>query len=555
MGPSGNPGGPGDVATDVDGSEGAPTPGDAGTGTADPGVRRLAAVAGAAAAAVALGVGELVSALGPDGQSLVGGVGDWFIDAAGKDVAKPFIELLGTNDKPALVIGIVLTSLALGTVLGRASLRRPWVGPVGFAAFAVAGALAGFDSALSSDGWTLAAAASAALAGSATLWVLLRVATTGRPLPVATTATILDPADKVASRRAFFGWAGAAGALAATAAVASRSLRGPSAAETARAAVELPPPPDGGATLRAAQATEAPVAAEGLSPYVTPTDDFYKIDTALVTPNVDPARWTLTVDGLVDEPFELTYDELLALPMVEAPVTLSCVSNEVGGRLVGNAVWQGVPLTALLERAGLQDGAQQVVGRSVDRFTAGFPIEAALDGRTALVAVGMNGEPLPVDHGFPARLVVAGLYGYVSATKWLERIELTTWDGFDGYWIPLGWSKEGPIKTQSRIDVPRSGATVAAGTTPIAGVAWAPDTGIAAVEVQVDDGPWQEATLGEVLSEDTWRQWHLPWEATPGEHRIRVRATDGDGATQTEERSKPAPDGATGWHTRTVTVT
>ena len=530
-----------DEATATDG-------GDAGA------TRRLAALAGVVAAAVALGVGELVSALGADGQSLVGGVGDWFIDAAGKDIAKPFIELLGTNDKPALVIGIVVVSLALGAVLGRASLRRPWVGPLGFAAFAVLGALAGFDSALTSRGWTVAAATSAAVAGSATLWVLLRIATTGRSLPVATTATVLDPADKVASRRAFFGWAGAGAALAATAAVASRSLRGTSAAESARATVELPPPPDGGATLQAARSAGVPVQAEGLTPYLTPNGDFYKIDTALVTPQVDPSGWTLSIDGLVDEPFELTYDELLDLPMVEAPVTLSCVSNEVGGRLVGNAVWQGVPLADLLDRAGVQADAGQVVGRSVDGFTAGFPLEAARDGRTALVAVGMNGEPLPVDHGFPARLVVAGLYGYVSATKWLERIELTTWEGFDGYWIPLGWSKEGPVKTQSRIDVPRAGQAVPAGTTPIAGVAWAPDRGVAKVEVQVDDGPWQEAVLGEALSEDTWRQWHLAWEATPGEHRLRVRATDGAGRTQTEERSKPAPDGATGWHTRTVDV-
>jgi hypothetical protein len=248
----------------------------------------------------------------------------------------------------------------------------------------------------------------------------------------------------------------------------------------------------------------------------------------------------------------VSYADLLALPQVEEVVTLSCVSNEVGGDLVGNAVWTGVPLAALLERAGVSPDAGQVVGVSVDGFTAGFPTDVAGDGRTALVAVGMNGEPLPTAHGFPARLVVEGLYGYVSATKWLSEIRLTTWEGFDGYWMPRGWSKLGPDTTQSRIDVPRR--SVVAGPTPIAGVAWAPSRGIAKVEVQVDDGPWQEARLGEVVSDGTWRQWMLPWDATPGDHELRVRATDGTGATQTDAVTRPDPDGATGWHTRRVSV-
>ena len=561
-----------DVAPDVDEASDDPTPGaddepvaDATTVT-DPTPRDArraerseptpgqAGLAGVAAAAVALGVGELVSAFGNDGQSLVGGVGDWFIDAAGKDIAKPFIELLGTNDKPALAIGIVVVCLGLGAVLGRATVRRPWVGPAGFSAFAVAGALAGMDSSLSSPTVTVVAAFLAAVAGAATLVALLRVAATGRALPVTTTASLVDPADATGSRRAFFGWAGAAGALAVTAAVASRALRGPSAAETARATVALPPSPDGGATLSAARGTGPAPPVDGLTPYLTPNDEFFKIDTAFVTPSVDPAGWTLTIDGLVDEPLELTYADLLGMDMVEVPITLACVSNEVGGRYVGNAVWQGVPLADLLAQVGVADGAEQVVGRSVDGFSAGFPLDVALDGRPALVAVGMNGEPLPVDHGFPARLVVAGLYGYVSATKWLDRIELAPWDEVDGYWIPLGWSKEGPIKTSSRIDVPRSGAELVAGTQPIAGVAWSPGPGISGVEVQVDDGPWMAATVADALSDDTWVQWHVAWEATPGEHTVQVRATDGDGVTQTDERSKPAPDGATGWHRRTVRV-
>ncbi|MGH9132628.1 MAG: molybdopterin-dependent oxidoreductase, partial [Ilumatobacteraceae bacterium] len=295
-------------------------------------------------------------------------------------------------------------------------------------------------------------------------------------------------------------------------------------------------------------------AVPGLSPYITPNTDFYRIDTALVVPQVDAAGWRLDVTGLVERPFSLGYDELLAMDAVEETVTLQCVSNEVGGDLVDNAVWQGVPLAALLVRAGVGDDATQIVGRSVDRWTAGFPTDLARDGRVALVAYAMNGEPLPTRHGFPARLVVAGLYGYVSATKWLREIELTTWDAFDGYWISRGWSKDGPIKTMSRIDVPRGGDRLAAGRTAVAGVAWAPSRGVHAVEVRVDDGDWQPARLGDVASENTWVQWLYEWDAAPGDHTISVRAVDGDGDVQTGDIASPAPDGATGWHTRRVSV-
>ena len=249
---------------------------------------------------------------------------------------------------------------------------------------------------------------------------------------------------------------------------------------------------------------------------------------------------------MVERPFTLTYAELLALPQIEADVTLSCVSNEIGGDLAGNARWQGVLLADLLQRAGVRSGATQVLGRSVDGFTAGFPTEVALDGRDAMVAIAMNGVPLPASHGFPARLVVPGLYGYVSATKWLAAIELTRFDEVDGYWIPRGWSKEGPIKTQSRIDV--------ASREVIAGVAWAPTRGIERVEVRVDERPWQEATLAAALNDDTWRQWFMPWDATPGQYVIAVRATDGTGATQTAERTGVAPNGASGHHTIRVEI-
>ncbi len=299
-----------------------------------------------------------------------------------------------------------------------------------------------------------------------------------------------------------------------------------------------------------AAASEGPVGSTpGITPLVVPSDDFYLIDTALTKPQVDPANWSLTIKGMVDREVTYTYQDLLDRAETIAPVTLSCVSNEVGGDLVGNAVWRGLPLIELLDEAGVQPGATQIASRSVDGWSCGFPTEVAYDGRTALVAVGMNGEPLPIRHGFPARLVVAGLYGYVSATKWLSEIELTTLEDFDGYWIPRGWSKLGPVKTQSRIDTPSQGDTVEAGTVvPIAGVAWAPDRGVAKVEVRVDEGEWVEAQLGESLGPDAWVQWLVPWEATEGRHVVQVRATDGTGETQTATPAPPAPDGAQGWH-------
>jgi hypothetical protein len=287
---------------------------------------------------------------------------------------------------------------------------------------------------------------------------------------------------------------------------------------------------------------------------VTPNDDFYRIDTALSVPQVDPAGWSLRFTGMVDNPYEITLDEILAMDLEEHVVTLQCVSNEIGGGLVGNAIWTGVPLPALLDLAGVQEGATQIVGRSVDDWTAGFPTELAYDGRDAMLAVGMNGEPLPLDHGFPARLIVPGLYGYVSAVKWIEEINLTRWEDFDAYWVPRGWSKEGPLKTQSRIDVPRRSGDVTAGPTAVAGVAWAPTRGIETVEISIDEGQWLPCELGEAASDDSWVQWRTTWDATTGDHEIRVRATDGTGQLQPLGPKPPRPDGAEGYHTVKVSV-
>jgi hypothetical protein len=265
--------------------------------------------------------------------------------------------------------------------------------------------------------------------------------------------------------------------------------------------------------------------------------------------------WRLTVRGMVDRTIELTYAELGALPLLEQYITIACVSNTVGGDLVGNALWTGVRLRDVLSMAGIQPGATQIVGRSADGWTAGFPTEHALDpAREPMIALLMNRQPLPVEHGYPARLIVPGLFGYVSATKWLTEIELTTLEAFDGYWIPLGWAKEGPILTQSRIDVPRHGDEVRAGEVTIAGVAWAPDRGVSKVEISIDGAPWQACTTSQPISAATWLQWLNRVTLAPGRHDIEVRATDGTGAVQTAETSPPAPDGARGHHNIQVTA-
>jgi DMSO/TMAO reductase YedYZ molybdopterin-dependent catalytic subunit len=310
------------------------------------------------------------------------------------------------------------------------------------------------------------------------------------------------------------------------------------------------PQPSHAANLPAgADISTADLAADGLSPIIVPNDQFYRIDTALLPPSVDVATWTLRIHGLVDRETTLTYAQLTALPIIEQYVTIACVSNEVGGDLVGNAAWRGVPLRTVLDLAGVQPAATQLVGRSVDGFTVGMPTEWVMDpSRTPMIAFGMNGQPLPQLHGYPARLIVPGLYGYVSATKWLSELELTTVDAFDAYWVNLGWAKDAPVLTQSRIDVPHDGSSVTAGRVPIAGVAWAPDRGISKVEVSVDQGPWQPATLSSPISKATWVQWLLPWDATPGTHAIEVRATDGTGQLQADNQTPPFPDGARGHH-------
>ncbi len=555
----------------------------------------MGALAGTAGAAVGLGFGELVEGASESIPSLVVAVSELFNDYTPGDVVRFSIDNFGTSQKTLLTVGIVIGTLVLGGVLGRFAARgRPRVTLVGFALFGLLGGWTAARNPISpaAASWAVGLAA-AALAAATTLLLVGRLAKRSVRLPATLpvdpeqpepAADVAAPAGEVQTRRAFFAYAVGAGAAALAMVGLGRALRGQSAAEqfletnTLRSAATTTAPrpsaPDATAAPASTTSTTAPasvgpsiqeqVAAldtldgdvAGISSYVTPNDSFYRIDTAFgQVPQIDPTSWRLRFTGMVDNPYELTFDEIQAMDLSDYVITLSCVSNRVGGNLVGNAVWTGVPLSVLLDRAGVQAGADQVVGRSVDDWTAGFPTPVVYDGRNAILAIGMNDEFLPTNHGFPARLVVAGLYGYVSAVKWIDEIHLTTWDGFDGYWVPRGWSKEGPMKTQSRIDVPDAGRGLVAGqTTPIAGIAWAPTRGIERVEVNVDDEGWLPCQLGEALGDESWVQWHREWTPTEGRHRIQVRATDGDGITQSSREVDPAPNGAEGWHTVTVTV-
>ena len=488
------------------------------------------------AAVVALGATELVAGSLRDTPSLLQSVAGVVIDSAPIALVRAAIDVLGTRDKQVLVAGVVLLSLLFGAGLGLAARqrRRRWVAAAGLAVFAAIGVWAAGRPPGVAPWRPAMAALSGVVAGVATLAVLV-----WRAPPS-------DPAGTAITRRSFLiaaGWLVVAGA---SGGAGGRLLQARARA-TAREGVVLPglawPAPGPGSGLQV----------RGLSPFITPNKDFYRVDMATVPPLVDPRRWRLKVTGMVERPFELTYGELLAMPMEEHDITLVCVSSEIGDRLSGNARWRGVRLDDLLRRAGPSPGATQVVGSSVDGFTVGFPTRLALDGRDALVAVGMNGEPLPDAHGFPARLVVPGLYGYVSACKWVREIRFTRFEGFDAYWVERGWAKEGPMKTMARIDTPARNRKLRAGRVAVAGVAWASHVGISKVEVQIDARPWIPARLGPG-ERDSWRQWIVDWDASPGTHTIRARATDGSGRLQTSKMALSYPSGATGWHTVQVTV-
>lgn len=493
--------------------------------------RARAAIAGVAAAAVALGVAELVAVwTGPRSAPLIA-VGGAVVDAAPEPAKEFAIALFGVHDKAALLVGTGVLLALFAALIGIGAAYRRTLGYVGIGLFAAIGVAA----AVTRTGSTILSALPTligSLAALSVLFGLLRV-----------------PAESD-GRRGFLKWTVGAFGAAALVGVTGRVWGGMRGVEHARAEVKLPTPANPASPVPPNAETNI----EGLSRYVTSNRDFYRIDTALVVPQVDPETWRLRIHGRVAKTLTLTYEDLLQRPMVERYVTLACVSNPVGGDLIGNARWLGVPVSTLLAEAGPQPGADQVVSRSVDGWTCGTPTAVLTDGRDALLAVAMNGEPLPVQHGFPVRMVVPGLYGYVSACKWITELELTSFADFDAYWVRRGWAEHGPIKTQSRIDVPRSSAKVNAGEIIVGGVAWAQHRGVSVVEVRVDDAAWQPAELAGTISFDTWRQWTYRWQATAGEHTLAVRAADVTGAVQPGLPVEVFPDGAEGWHTINVTV-
>lgn len=518
---------------------------------------------GVASAGAALAVAEAATLLVAAEASPLPAVGALAIELAPPGVKDLMIGLFGTADKLALLILLAVVATAGAALAGALERRRPPWGVVLFLAAAIIPVIATTSRAGASGLWAVPTvvgfAAGALLLHTATrllnAWQRAAVsdaAPTSAPASAPSNVPELAPAAAPLQRRQFLGLLLLTVAASAVVGLGARVMGGTArAVDAARAAIRLPRP----AVPEVAAPTDADLKLTGLSPYQTPNSAFYRIDTALQVPQVNAADWKLRIIGRVEREVEISYAELLALPLVEHSTTLVCVSNEVGGDLIGNAVWLGYPIRDLLTRARPVAGADMVLSRSVDGWTASTPLEALQDpARQALLAVGMNGEPLPVQHGFPVRMVVPGLYGYVSATKWVTELKVTRFDDEVAFWTPRGWSARGPVKTSSRIEVPRPGAVLPAGPTVLAGTAWAQHTGIDRVEVRVDDGPWRPATLGGTVGVDTWRQWSLPWTATTGSHRVSVRATDSSGYTQTEQRAAPAPDGATGWHTVTVSV-
>ena len=566
----------------------APGPRPGSRGRRGQGARR-GALAGLLACGAALGAAELLAGVVGGQSSPLVAVGGAAIDATPEWLKEFAIRTFGERDKLALLAGMAVVLAGFAVAVGLLAVRRPRLGLAGVALLGAAGAAA----ALTRPGAGLLDALpslAGAVAGSAALLALVRAASaqapptgapssdaaprsgprwgsvadaeTGRPALSTAPSETARPALSAApsgpttapsgtpgagfDRRKFL----LTGALVAGGAVAAgtggRVLARRSDVTASRAAVTIPAPASAAGPLAQGAAVELP----GLSSFYTPNRDFYRVDTALVVPRIAAGDWRLRVHGRVRRELELDFRELLARPLMERDITLSCVSNEVGGSYVGTARWTGVPLADLLREAGVEAGADQLVSRSADGFTVGTPTAVVLDGRDAMLAVAMNGEPLPLTHGFPVRMLVPGLYGYVSATKWLVDLELTSFGDFDPYWVRRGWARQAPVKTMSRIDTPRPLARLAAGQVAVAGVAWAQHRGIRRVEVRADGGPWRPARLAAEHSADTWRQWVWPWEATPGRHTLEVRATDGTGATQPEDRaprSRTAPPAGTRW--------
>ena len=507
-----------------------------------------AAFAGVVSAAVVLGVAEVLSLFVGAAGSPLFAVGSLVIDLAPAGVKEFVIAIFGTGDKAALLTLMGVLIVVISAAAGVLESRRP---PFGVIVLGIGGlvALIAVVTRAGSTGFDGIATVLGAVAGVVVL--RLSIERLGR-WQRATGIRSGPVAGPSLERRGFLTLAIVAGAASVVAGTGARLINATSDKIAAirtkltlpKAAVAADPVPAG-----------ATIDVPGISPFVTPNAQFYRIDTALQVPSIDPDKWVLKITGMVENEVSLSFAELMAKPLEEHLATLTCVSNEVGGDLIGTALWLGYPIRDLLAKAMPKAGADMVLSTSIDGFTAGTPLSVLQDaGTNALLAVGMNGEALPLEHGFPVRMVVPGLYGYVSATKWVVELKVTKFSEDQGYWTPRGWDAKGPIKLASRIDTPLSGASVAAGTVAIAGVAWEQHVGVKSVEVRVDNGPWATATLADSISADTWRQWVYRWPATTGSHKIEVRATDASGRTQRQDHQPPAPNGSEGWHSITVSV-
>lgn len=529
-----------------------------------------AAVAGLVSGAVFLAVAELFALLLARTASPILAVGGFVIDIVPQPFKEFAIATFGEYDKIALLAGLGLAVVIASAIGGILQLVRP---PLGVVVLVIAGALstAAIVTRAGVSPLAFVPPVLGTVAGAVILVMLTRrlqrwraAATASVPAksaPESTTPPITKPsptdmpkksvADAQMGRRGFFALTAIAGVSAVVVGVASRVVSMTvSSVESIRKALTLPSPRS---TVTVPDGAELDV--PGLSPLYTPNKDFYRVDTALTVPTIDPDTWRLVIDGMVDQRVEMSFQDILDMGLDEYSITLTCVSNEVGGELVGSAKWLGVPIRDVLKKAGVKSDADMVLSRSVDGYTASTPLSSLTDENLdAILAVAMNGEPLPLEHGFPVRMVVPGLYGYVSATKWLTELKVTTFDQDEAYWTPRGYSAEAPIKFSSRVDTPKLGSAIEAGRTPIAGVAWAQSVGIERVEVSIDDGEWMPATLSTPVNDDTWVQWFVDWDATPGTHYVAVRAVNKNGDLQIEERAPIAPDGSSGWQRSLIRV-
>ena len=492
----------------------------------------LAAAAGIAATVLGMAVGQLVASLLDPASGPVYAVSSTVIDLTPTPLKEWAIAHFGSNDKTVLLSSVVVVTLLLAALAGIVARRTLRAGTAILLLLVVLAGAAALTRPQAGVADLIPALATAIVGVASLVWLVERMRPAGESAPLTPGPT--------ASRRGLLLGLGASVAVATVAGIGGKLIT------SARTAVENLTLPKALKPLAALpQGLEKKV--RGISEFQTPTSDFYRVDTRVTLPIVSSSDWSLTIDGDVDQEVTLTLKDLFAMDVIERDITLTCVSNDVGGPYVGGARWLGVRLKDVLDRAGIANTkADQLFSTDVEGFTTSTPIDLALDGRDAMIAFGMNGEPLPREHGFPARMVVPGLYGFISACKWIERITLTNYADRDAYWTTRGWATDAPIKVASRIDTPKSFQEIKSGDTFIGGVAWAIHLGIEKVEVQIDGGAWQPARLGPSAGNDYWRQWYLPWTAKPGEHNLAVRATTKDGDVQTSARALPFPDGASG---------